>query len=394
MRRSLLLVGSILVLFAGASRAQARAIPDQAYISGVAGHAQAYSLSCESRSAADWAAYWGVYIDETDFLNRLPRSDNPNLGFVGDPDDPWGYIPPASYGAHAEPVANLLRAYGLDAHAGLGLSWDEVRSEVAAGRPVIVWVIGSIWSGEAKQYETEDGEVVTVANNEHTMILIGYDESRVHLVDALTGYTVTHPLQNFLNSWGVLGNMAVVGEGSGEETDDQEAEATNGDAYIVQPGDTLNKVAARFELYWPDLAAWNDIGYPYLIYPGQNLVLSGEPAEPVAEQPVENERDTYTVQAGNNILDIANEVGVEWTRLAWFNELTPPFLLPSGTVLELPAADEDVPQPEIPETYTATQSESLIAVAQYYGLDWLDLAALNELSYPFLISPGQTIRMQ
>ncbi|MEX1247874.1 MAG: LysM peptidoglycan-binding domain-containing protein [Anaerolineales bacterium] len=396
MKRSFLFFGVLLGLLPlAAARAQMMAIPDQAYISGVAGHAQAYSLSCEARSAADWAAYWGVYIDETEFLNRLPRSDNPNEGFVGNPDDPWGYIPPSSYGVHADPVANLLRAYGLDAHADVGVSWDEVRAEVASGRPVIVWVIGSIWSGTPKEYETNDGRTVTVANNEHTMILIGYDESRIHLVDALTGYTVTHPLENFLTSWAVLGNMAIVGEGSGAETVDEDEEAAaRGDSYIVQPGDTLNKVAARFDLYWPDLAAWNDISYPYIIYPGQDLFLSGEPSEPAPEPPAETEEQTYTVQIGDNIIDVAGEFGVDWVQLAWFNGVMPPFILNSGTVLELPTADEDIARPEVPEVYTAARSESLLAIAAYYGLDWLSVAGMNGLSYPFIIAPGQTIQLQ
>lgn len=365
-------------------------IPNQAYISGVTGHAQAYSLSCESRSAADWAAYWGVFIDETEFLNKIPRSDNPNEGFVGDPNDPWGYIPPYSYGVHAEPVAEVLRSYGLDAHAGLGLSWNEVRAEVAAGRPVIVWVIGSIWVGTPSTFETNDRQTVTVANNEHTMIVIGYDKDRVHLVDALTGYTVTHSLENFLASWSVLGNMTVVGEGSGQLPTSEKGEVANGDTYIVQPGDTLNKVASRFGLYWPDLAAWNQIDYPYLIYPGQNLVLGviGSQAEP---QPNESEDLIYTVQPGENLMDAANESGVDWVSLARFNQITPPFTVKAGDRLNLPSEGYEISNADLPETHTAVQTESLILLAQYYGLDWLQLAAWNNISFPYQLASGQVI---
>lgn len=379
------------VSFALPQRAQAQ-IPGQAYISGVTGHAQAYSLSCESRSAADWAAYWGVFIDETDFLNRMPRSDNPNEGFVGDPNDPWGYIPPYSYGVHAEPVAEALRSYGVDAHAGLGLSWDEVRAEVAAGRPVIVWVIGSIWAGAASDYETDDGQTVTVANNEHTMILIGYDESRVHLVDALTGYTVTHTLENFLASWGVLGNMAVIGEGSGELPASEGGETAEGDTYIVQPGDTLNKVATRFGLYWPDLAAWNQIDYPYIIYPGQSLVVGNGSQQP-EPQPEEAEELIYTVQPGETLMDAARESNIDWTSLARFNQIAPPFKVNAGDLLALPADTDEMPGVNLPEVYTATQNESLILLAEYYGLDWLQVAAINNVSFPYLLNPGQTIAL-
>ncbi|MCL5428728.1 MAG: LysM peptidoglycan-binding domain-containing protein [Chloroflexi bacterium] len=395
-RTLIALAGFLLVTALAVTRAQAQDIPNQAYISGVVGHAQQYTLSCESRSAADWAAYWGVNIDETEFLNRLPRSDNPNEGFVGSPNDPWGNIPPASYGVHADPIAALLRDYGLDAHAGLGLSWDEVRTEVAAGRPVIVWVIGSIWAGTAKEYETEDGQTVTVANNEHTMIVIGYDESRVHLVDALTGYTVTHSLENFLNSWSVLGNMAVVGEGNGEDrTDAQPSPAAEGD-YTVQRGDTLNKIAARFGLFWPDLAAWNNISYPYFIYPEQILVTSpnGTQTETEAEDLASNENDTYTVQRGDLLLEVARELDVDWVHLAQVNQLAPPYLLVPGAVLQLPKEGADEVEIEIPEFYTATRSESLIGPAKYYRLNWVRLAGMNNLSYPYLLAAGQTIQLR
>lgn len=373
-------------------------VPPQAYISGIYGHAQQYSLSCESRSAADWAAYWGVYIDETEFMNRLPRSDDPNEGFVGDPNDTWGYIPPASYGVHAEPIARALRAYGLDAHAGYGLSWAEAQAEIAAGRPVIVWVIGSIWAGTPRNYETEAGETVIVANNEHTMILIGYTETQVQLVDALTGYTVTYSLDNFLTSWAVLGNMAVVGEGSGssqaEEPADSGEEAQNSSAaYIVQRGDTLNKVAARVDASWEDLAAWNDIGYPYTIYPGQILMLKG-----AAEQEPEPEPDeqTYTVQRGDHLLQIARELEIDWEVLAELNQLTPPYLLYPGTVLNLPAEEssQEPVEREAPDNYTAVRSESLFALAHYYDLNWLKLAGMNNLAFPYTLAAGQTIRLK
>lgn len=391
MKRILLVSFLVLISMPAAGHAQAKDIPSQAYISGLVGHAQQFSLSCESRSAADWAAYWGLAIDETEFINRLPISDNPNEGFVGNYNDPWGFIPPSSYGVHADPIAETLRSYGLDAHAGIGLSWDEVRSEVAAGRPVIVWVIGSVWAGTARDYQTRDGETVTVANNEHTMILIGYDESRVHLVDALTGYTVTHSLENFLSSWSVLGNMAVVGEGSGQSAGQGSAPSNAQGDYTVQRGDTLNKIAERFGLTWSDLAAWNNISYPYLIYPGQLLITN--PNGSANEEQSAAVEDTYTVERGDLLTRVARDLDLDWLELAQFNQIAPPYLLAPDTLLHLP---EDNPEAEIeiPETYTASRNESLIGVALYYRQDWLKLAELNRISYPYLLMAGQTIDLQ
>jgi LysM repeat protein len=304
---------------------------------------------------------------------------------------------------HADPVARELRNYGLDAHAGHNLSWGEVQVEIAAGRPVIVWVIGSIWAGTPKQIQTEDGQTVTVANNEHTMILIGYSETNVQLVDALTGYTVTYSLDNFLTSWSVLGNMAVVGEGTQKPEADatEEAAAPEEDSsYIVQPGDTLNKLAARLSLSWVDLASWNDISYPYILVPGQALMLSGPAAETAAQPTQPAGVKTYTVQRGDGLMKIARDLELDWEQLAEINDLTPPYLLYPGNVLKLPgSAGEQVAQTtevplEVPEFYTALNSESLFALAHYYGLDWIQLAGMNDINFPYMLEPGQTIRLQ
>lgn len=53
------------------------------------------------------------------------------------------------------------------------------------------------------------------------------------------------------------------------------------DSYVVQPGDTLYSIAWRYNLDYHNLAAWNDVGSDYLIYPGQTLQLhpgGGSPA--------------------------------------------------------------------------------------------------------------------
>src|SRR5262245_4573007 len=76
------------------------------------GHPQAKKLTCESRSAADLLAVYGLPGGEEDVFARLPRSENPDLGFVGDPNGEPGQLPPAPYGVHAEPVAAALRSMG------------------------------------------------------------------------------------------------------------------------------------------------------------------------------------------------------------------------------------------------------------------------------------------
>ncbi len=45
--------------------------------------------------------------------------------------------------------------------------------------------------------------------------------------------------------------------------------------YVVQWGDTLYKIGLRYGVSWPDIAANNGIGYPYWVYAGQRICISG-----------------------------------------------------------------------------------------------------------------------
>ncbi|MCE1254050.1 MAG: C39 family peptidase [Anaerolineae bacterium] len=176
-------------------------------MSNISGHRQLYTLDCEARSSVDLAAYFGIDIDENDFLNRLPRSDDPNEGFVGNLGDPRGQIPPNSYGVHAAPIAALLREYGLNASAQYGFGFESLKSEIAAGRPVLAWVIGNTTSGFGTSYTPSNGNTTIVAPYEHTVLVIGYNSDTVTLLDENNIYN--RSTSTFVNSWAVLGNMAV-----------------------------------------------------------------------------------------------------------------------------------------------------------------------------------------
>jgi uncharacterized protein YvpB len=184
--------------------------PASAQIDDFTGHAQILSLSCESRSAVDWAAFYGVHIGELAFLQGLPVSGDPDVGFVGDVRGVWGQVPPNAYGVHAGPVARLLQDYGLPAFYHLYTPWRSVQAEIAAGRPVIVWVAGHVQAGQGQRYDAPDGHHTVVAPFEHTVILLGYDRDTVTIEDEGQRYTRT--LDQFMASWQALRDMAITAQ--------------------------------------------------------------------------------------------------------------------------------------------------------------------------------------
>jgi uncharacterized protein YvpB len=183
-------------------------LPASALVSGVSGVNQRYNLDCEIRSAVDWARFFGFEIGENDFLFNLPTSDNPDAGFVGYYDGVWGHIPPDDYGVHAKPIAALLRDYGVPAYAHRYLRWRDVQAEIAAGRPVIVWTISQAAYGSPAYYHAQDGTFTVVGWYEHTIMIVGYSQTTVWIQDGSKRYT--KPLEQFLDSWSVLRNMAIL----------------------------------------------------------------------------------------------------------------------------------------------------------------------------------------
>ena len=125
------------------------ALPEEYYITDISGHRQFFSLGCETSAAIDWAAYFGITINEYEFQYHLPLSDNPNYGFVGSVDGPWGQTPPYAYGVYAGPIADLLNNYGATAKAYKNYTLEQLKTKISQGIPVIAWVISNMTGGSS-----------------------------------------------------------------------------------------------------------------------------------------------------------------------------------------------------------------------------------------------------
>jgi uncharacterized protein YvpB len=186
-------------------------LPLTASVSGVYGSPQLYTLDCESQAAVDFARFFGVSINEQDFISRLPYSDDPEEGFVGAINGAMGQLPPSDYGVHARPIANLLRQYGLNAKAVHGWDLDQIRNEIASGRPVIAWIVNLPFDIETEDYTASNGNTTRVARFEHTWIVTGYNMNVFTVVDSKWTYNVK--ISTLKERWDALGNQAIVYRG-------------------------------------------------------------------------------------------------------------------------------------------------------------------------------------
>ena len=184
-------------------------LPEEHHIE-ISGHRQYFKIGCEASAAVDWAAYFGTEIVEFDFQYKLPISDNPDYGFVGSVDSPWGQVPPYAYGVHAGPVSDLLNQYQVPARAVKNYSLEEVKAQLARDNPIIAWVIGNMVGGIPAEFIDSQGRKSIVAAYEHVVILTGYNEKIQRIRYLNNGKFYEIPYDVFLNSWNVLGRMAVV----------------------------------------------------------------------------------------------------------------------------------------------------------------------------------------
>lgn len=106
--------------------------------------------------------------------------------------------------------------------------------------------------------------------------------------------------------------------------------------YVVQRGDTLAKIAAKYGVTVKQLVDLNSIANPNLISTGQKLripVAAGA-APPAGGQTGASK--TYTVRAGDTLVAIATRYGVTVQAIQQLNNLTSPDQIYTGQVLKIP----------------------------------------------------------
>jgi uncharacterized protein YvpB len=212
---------------------RAQELPPSAFIEGVVGHPQEHNLSCESRSAIDLAAFWGVTLTEDDFFRRLPKSDNPHRGFLGDVDMPAGSMPPYGYGVYAGPIAANLRSLGLDARAHRYWTLHDLQAEIAAGRPVIIWSTYDMKLPGVQEWTSSDGETSLIVQWQHTFVAVGYDEGGIYLIDAYDAGMKQFSYEAFDTAWAQLERLAVTVHGPWGQPAGHTWQATGGGDFVV-----------------------------------------------------------------------------------------------------------------------------------------------------------------
>lgn len=121
------------------------------------------------------------------------------------------------------------------------------------------------------------------------------------------------------------------------------------DDYTVVSGDTIHSIAWRFELDPDDLARWNNLSAPFIIYPGERLhtraPASDESKATYIEAVTAPAATEVTVRPGDTLYSLARDNDLSLNRLAAINGLHSPYIINPGQVLSLTGVPRQVAAP-------------------------------------------------
>lgn len=219
-----------------------------------------------------------------------------------------------------------------------------------------------------------------------------------------------------LRAWNGLGSdmvyvgdqLIVDGSAAGNQDTNTDNEATsstdststtsntgtsNAGTYVVQPGDVLVNIAARFGVSVENLIAWNGLSSDWLQV-GDVLLVSGDTSAsqslPSTSTPSPSTTGYHTVQAGDTLYDIANTYGVTVEDLRAWNGVNADWLQIGDVLAVGPNGSNSYTSSSVTSntsssvqadgSYTVQAGDTLQGIAIAHGMTLADLMAVNGLT--------------
>ena len=98
----------------------------------------------------------------------------------------------------------------------------------------------------------------------------------------------------------------------------------------------------------------------------------------------------YIVRSGDCLSTIAQRFGVSWGSIASANGIYSPYTIYPGQTLIIPGGSGNAVQSK---TYTVRSGDCLSTIAQRFGVSWGSIARANGIYSPYIIYPGQVLRI-
>lgn len=155
----------------------------------------------------------------------------------------------------------------------------------------------------------------------------------------------------------------------------------SGPVYIVQPGDTLLRIADRFNVTLTDLITANPSINPDFLTEGQEIVIPGL-------EGITGVLETEVISLGDSLRSLSRRTQVSDQQLKKLNRMVSPTELYVGTSLIVPTQKQQEP---LSTRISPSSGESLLELAVKQGSDPWTLASINKLSGTWNMLPGDIL---
>jgi LysM repeat protein len=109
------------------------------------------------------------------------------------------------------------------------------------------------------------------------------------------------------------------------------------------------------------------------------------------ETQVETQFTQYTVKNGDTLFNISQKYNIRWDSIAQINNLSEPYVLQIGQSLKIPQATTSKVTDKV---YTIKEGETLVSIAKQFNITADDIIAVNpNLQKSDLITVGQIIKL-
>jgi LysM repeat protein len=184
--------------------------------------------------------------------------------------------------------------------------------------------------------------------------------------------------------------------------------ATSGTVYVVQSGDTLNKISLKFNVSQAKIMGANGMTNPNIVYVGQRLMIPGSDWVPTTTTttPSNATGTNYVVQSGDTLSRIAQKYSVTIATLMSVNGITNANLIFVGQRLVIsgstsvpatPAPTASAPQAATPTpvvttppvvtggtTHVVVRGDTLWGISMKYGVSVASIKTANGLTTDFI----------
>ena len=160
--------------------------------------------------------------------------------------------------------------------------------------------------------------------------------------------------------------------------------------YTVKRGDTLSAIASRYGTTVQEIAQINGIQNVNLIYPGQVLRITTNSNNHGSETNSTG-KTYYTIKRGDTLWGISRRYGVSVKNIVSWNNIQNPYLIYPGQRLILYGNYSSSNSGNV--YYTVQRGDTLWRIARRYRTCPIRIARINGIRNPNLIYPGQILKI-